>query len=152
MYSVQSAAAQDIPSVTGQGVEHAQRTRRLEKRLPPLARHKEPQDVQNTTSASAAEPAAVPALPPVDARGPVAAGGTPPVSGHDAVRKFLSSLVQPMDHLLLKFVEAGIEDEVSLRGFAALPEEARLKLLRTDLELNYLQSRVVDYGLAQLGA
>lgn len=106
---------------------------------------------QSTSSPSGVEPADVSAPSRGDGLGPVAARDVTPVSGQDVVKRFLSSLVQPMDHLLSKFVKAGIEDEVSLRGLAALPEEARLKLLRTDLKLSQLQSRIVDHGLAQRG-
>lgn len=72
------------------------------------------------------------------------------ITGEDVVRDFLHSLVQPQDELLLLFVEAGIQDEASLRGFAALPEAEQLKLLRSDLHLNILQSRIILHGLAQL--
>jgi len=71
-------------------------------------------------------------------------------TGEGAVRDFLRSLVQPLDDLRPVFLQAGIQDMASLRGFAALPEEEQLKLLRSDLHLNILQSRIILYGLSQL--
>lgn len=73
-----------------------------------------------------------------------------PPNEYEAVKAFLHSLVQPQDHLLDVFVGAGIQNEEALRGFAALPEEEQLKLLRTDLRLNVLQSRIIRHGLVEL--
>lgn len=111
-----------------------------------------PESVRSTSSTSTLAVVDLPAPAPVNAPAPVGAPGIPPFTGEDVVKDFLHSLVQPMDHLLPKFIEAGVEDEVSLRSLAALPEEARLKLLRTDLQLNLLQSRIIDHGLAHLDA
>ncbi|EKM50204.1 uncharacterized protein PHACADRAFT_33019 [Phanerochaete carnosa HHB-10118-sp] len=70
--------------------------------------------------------------------------------GEAVVRDFLCSLVQPLDNLLPMFLQAGIQDRASLRGFAALPREEQLNLLRFDLHLNVLQSRIILHGLSQL--
>ncbi|GJE90333.1 hypothetical protein PsYK624_064630 [Phanerochaete sordida] len=71
-------------------------------------------------------------------------------AGERVVRDFLHSLVQPLDGLLPMFLQAGIRDEACLKALAGLSQEQKLQLLRADLELNILQSRIILDGLSRI--
>ena len=82
---------------------------------------------------------------------PVSASGAPEiVPDENAVKVFLQSLVQPLDHLLPSFLNAGVTDKVALRSLADLPLEVQLDFLRTDLQINLFQSRIILAGLTNL--
>ncbi|GJE90347.1 hypothetical protein PsYK624_064780 [Phanerochaete sordida] len=71
-------------------------------------------------------------------------------AGERAVRDFLHSLLQPLDGLLPVFLQAGIRDEACLKGLAGLSQEQKLQLLRVDLGLNILQSRMILDSLSRI--
>ena len=70
--------------------------------------------------------------------------------GPDAVRTFLHTLVQLLDHLLPAFIAAGVDDALALEGLAALPKDEQLDFLRNDLHINMLHSRIILSGLKGL--
>lgn len=86
--------------------------------------------------------------PPLPA--PAAEAVPEAASNTDSIEDFLQSLVCPLDDLLPAFLDAGVDDGAALRSLAALPLEQQLEFLRTDLQMNLLQSRIVLAGLRSL--